>query len=186
MKKYYAKEENVRKQKESMQGRMQTYYAIEENAQKQKESMRGRMQMYYADEDNAQKQRETMREYYAHEDNAEKQRKTMREYYADEDNAEKQRKTIREYYADEDNTEKQRKKMQMVINVKRAQITPKLLDLQEYESKEDELLASLNINESKKQYLKAIQKSTHSGKKHFHKDYICIVRYQFIVGKEKV
>ena len=47
-------------------------------------------------------------------------------------------------------------------------------------------MASLNINESKKQCLKAIQKSTHSGKKNFHKGYVCIVCDQFIVGKEKV
>ena len=76
--------------------------------------------------------------------------------------------------------------MQEVINLKRAQITPKPFDLQECESKEDGLLASLNINESKKQCLKAIQKSTHSGKKNFHKGYVCIVCDQFIVGKEKV
>ena len=44
----------------------------------------------------------------------------------------------------------------------------------------------MNINESKKQCLKALQKSTHSGKKNFHKGYVCIVCDQFIVGKEKV
>ena len=39
---------------------MSKYYADEDNAWKQKDTIQGRMQTYYADEDNAQKQKDTM------------------------------------------------------------------------------------------------------------------------------
>ena len=76
--------------------------------------------------------------------------------------------------------------MKNVMSSKRSQDSLTPFDFEEFENEEDELLASLNIDESKKQCLKAIQKSTYSGKKNFHKGFVCIVCDHFIIGKEKV
>ena len=94
---------------------------------------------------------------------------------------------MQEYYADEKNAQKQRKVMKNVMKSKRSQEeVPAYSEYNEYECEEEALLASLNIDKSKQQFLRNLQKSTYSEKTNVHKVFIYVVSDNFIIGKEKV
>ena len=94
---------------------------------------------------------------------------------------------MQKYYTDEDNSQKQQKVMKNVMKLKRSQEeVPAYSEYTEYECEEEALLASLNIDKSKQQFLRNLQKSTYSEKTNVHKVFICVVCDNFIIGKEKV
>ena len=115
----------------------------------------------------------------------------MREYYAIEKNAQKHRDNMtgrmHEHYAIEGNTQQQRNNMKERMQSYRSKEEfSKLSEYNEYEYKEDALLASLKIEESKTQFLSSIQKSARLGKGNNYKATVCVVCDNFIIGKEKV
>ena len=114
-------------------------------------------------------------------------RERMQEHFAIEENAQKQRERMQEHFAIEENAQKQKESMKYSMRLKRAKDANHMpFEHDGYDSEEGALLASLNIDESKKTFLKSIQKNGYLGQKNMYKATICIVCDNFIIGKEKI
>ena len=115
----------------------------------------------------------------------------MQEHFAVEENADSHREDMRgrmrEHFAVEENAERHREDMRERMSLQRSQEEePSPSDYYQYACVEDELIASLNIAESKQQFLSSIQKSSYTENRNIHKAIVCVVCDVFIIGQEKV